>query len=1077
MEENRNTSAHLLDRQQPRYFSSVARRVLSNSKTGMSAAALSNALGLAGDVAGRRELSNDLSEWARSGMAYRQRDGRWIWVERDNPLSGMLGNADSQEGDQKRQNHDTARRLFAVPARSHVQDERDDVVRAPDVDDDAQTTEPDIHAILAYYAAGLRSDTRGSVFQLPERHGETWQLVEMIGAWWPESGQMATLEVLLDNLPGEFRQALDRRGDDNSIAVGWPISVGRKQGLDVIQPVGLLAGEFTRSGDRLTITLSRIDALVNPDWINLDAGRAKWGKDSLRERLSGPSTSPYSLSEFGWALREAAATLVDGDLHPGRIRESLDLENRMVQNCAGLFLPEDISMSKAAAADLETVRGWSDNQIYASALAPLLTPSRSTKRPRLGPVMETAPLNAEQLEAVDAGLSAPLTVVTGPPGTGKSQCVTALVASTVAAGGRVLVAARNHQALDAIEERIGRDRIIRMRDRSGETDRSLASIAKEFVADERALRQLEPVHREIEAIKALSERRAAALQRIAEKRDLECQIADLIERIDAIEQRVPERSEEGSQAERRRLSGLILWFVMLLKRRSEQGDVVADDLGSLKQRLRDLRQKSSRVPPAEDPVLFGQMIVEKAGSLLGRIFEVRLAVGSDKIADLADIMADAELGGHTSLPDEVIDAVLNARPVWLTTTLSLPRRMPLRSGLFDLLVIDEASQADIGSSLPALARAKRAVIVGDDRQLTFIPSLSLARDRNLLGAVGLAGQRGLGKYSQGRRTLFDLALAQTMRHPDLRSVLLREQYRSAPDITEFTSTSFYGAALRPAVDPDQLIVPKGAKPGVAWTDVKGSAERGSDKGFRNRMEAQAICDHLAELLIEQGYRGTVGVITPFNAQVRTLRRLIEDRIPPDLRDRAELKIDTVDSFQGEERSLIIFSVVSSRAGPPEAERFLRSDRRRLNVAISRAQAVAHVFGDLDHAKRKDAPTDLRRLAVWATEPRERAEDWEAGSIWEIRLREAMRRRGWDPKPQYPIVGRRLDFALFDDRVKLDVEVDGRRWHQDADGNRKLDDHFRDAQLRSAGWKVVRFWVDELARDMEGCLDRIERELR
>jgi very-short-patch-repair endonuclease len=62
-------------------------------------------------------------------------------------------------------------------------------------------------------------------------------------------------------------------------------------------------------------------------------------------------------------------------------------------------------------------------------------------------------------------------------------------------------------------------------------------------------------------------------------------------------------------------------------------------------------------------------------------------------------------------------------------------------------------------------------------------------------------------------------------------------------------------------------------------------------------------------------------------------------------------------------------------------------------------------------------------------------------------------------------------------VKLDIEVDGRRWHQDADGNRKLDDHYRDAQLRSAGWKVVRFWVDELARDMEGCLDRIERELR
>lgn len=1077
MGESSRTSMQIIDGRSGMYFSSVARRVLSQSKTGISASALSEALGLAGDVAGRRELSNDLAAWARSGMACRQRDGRWLWVERDNPLSGLVTGDGSEAADKPRLGQDSERRLFAVPARSYRQEEILDPQTEADASDQGTASEPDVRSLLAYYAAGLRTDTRGSVFQLPERHGEAWQMVEMMGAWWPERGQTTTLEVMLENLSGEFRQSLDRRGDDHSIAVGWPISIGLKQGLQVVQPVALLAGEFARTEDRLRITLSRTDALVNPDWLELEAGRARWGKDALRERLSGPPTSPYGILEFGWALREAAATLVDSDLHPGRIRDSLDLEKSLIQNCAGLFLPEDIGMSKAAARDLETVRLWTDDEINTSALAPLLTPSKTVGHPRLGHVLETAPLNAEQLEAVDAGLSAPLTVVTGPPGTGKSQCVTALVASTVAAGGRVLVAAKNHQALDAIEERIGRDRIIRMRDRSGETDRSLASVAREFVADDRALRTPEPVYTEIEALSALSERRATALDRIKEKREIECDIAALLERIEAIEQRVPERTDDEVSTRRRMLIRLLLWATGLFRGKVKAPVGSSDDLASLKARLEDLRQKSSRVPPAEDPVLLGQMIRDKAEPLLGRVFDHRFAVGSARLAELSDAMADAELHGNASLTDDVIETVLDARPVWLTTTLSLSRRMPLRSELFDLLVIDEASQADIGSSLPALARAKRAVVVGDDRQLTFIPSLSLARDRNLFGAVGLAGQRGLGKYSQGRRTLFDLALAQTIRSTDFRSIMLREQYRSAPDITEYTSQSFYGGALRPAVDPDRLIIPKGAKAGVTWTDVRGSAERGSDKGYRNRVEAQAICDHLVHLLVEQDYPGTVGIIAPFNAQVRTLRRLIEDRIPAERRDRADLKIDTVDSFQGEERSLIIFSLVSARAGPSEAERFLRSDRRRLNVAISRAQAVAHIFGDLDYAKRKDAPTDLRRLAVWATEPRQRAEDRDAGSIWEIRLREAMRGRGWDPKAQYPIVGRRLDFALLGSRVNLDIEVDGRRWHQDADGNRKLDDHFRDAQLRSAGWKVVRFWVDELARDMERCLDRIEREFR
>lgn len=1038
----------------------------------MSSNALSNALGLSGDVAGRRDLGNDLAAWARSGLAYRKRDGRWIWVE-GNELVATNPGTETSTG----QDSNAARRLFAVPGRSRIEDERQNGEGPSETTEERPVSEPDVRALLEYYAAGLRTDTRGSVYQLPEKHGQGWQLIELVGSWWPERGQTATLEILLDNLPAQFRQALDRRGDDGSVAVGWPLSIGKKEGLEVVRPVGLLAGEFRRSDDLLIIGLLRSDTIVNPDWLAEEAGKAGWGKIAMGQRLSGPPHAAYALPEFGWALREAAATLAIGSLQPGRAQESLDLATPGIQNCIGLFLPEDISMSKAAARDIEAIRGWSDTDIYSSALAPLLAPLKAIRHERIGPATETAPLNAEQFEAVQAGLSAPMTVVTGPPGTGKSQCVTALVASTVASGGCVLVAARNHQALDAIEERIGKDRIIRMRDRTGEVDRSLLSVTKELVSAERALKVLSETADVKAALFALSNRRNETFSLIREKRELECKIAEVIERIEAIEALAPDLSTQGTSVQLGWLSRLVLWLGRFFsKRRSEEAET-GSDLASLKFEVDDLRKRSGRVPAPEDPVLLGQMIVDKAKPLLDRIFDDRLAVASERVAMIVDALDDAELAGDPTIPENVLETVLDARPVWLTTTLSLPRRMPLKSGLFDLVVIDEASQADIGSSLPALARAKRAVIVGDDRQLTFIPSLSLAKDRNLLGAVGLSGQRGLGKYSQGRRSLFDLASAQSVRREDLRSIMLREQYRSAPEITEFIGESFYDGALRTAVDPDRLIIPKGSKAGLTWTDVKGSAERASDSGYRNRVEAEAIAAHLKNLLIDLEYPGTVGVIAPFNAQARLLRQHIEEKIPSELRSQADLKVDTVDSFQGEERSLIIFSVVSSRAGPAEAERFLRSDRRRLNVAISRGQAVTHVFGDLDFAKRQDAPRELRRLAVWATEPRQRAGDQEAGSIWEIRLREAMRDRGWDPIPQYPIVGRRLDFALLGDRVNLDIEVDGRQWHQDADGNRKLDDHYRDAQLRSAGWKVVRFWVDELARDMEGCLDRIERELR
>jgi very-short-patch-repair endonuclease len=99
------------------------------------------------------------------------------------------------------------------------------------------------------------------------------------------------------------------------------------------------------------------------------------------------------------------------------------------------------------------------------------------------------------------------------------------------------------------------------------------------------------------------------------------------------------------------------------------------------------------------------------------------------------------------------------------------------------------------------------------------------------------------------------------------------------------------------------------------------------------------------------------------------------------------------------------------------------------------------------------------------------------SEWERVVYHALRSRGLDPQPQYDIAGRRLDFALFGvSGTKLDLEVDGRQFHQDMDGHRKVDDHWRDHQLRTLGWKVRRFWVNELKQDMERCIDIIERDL-
>jgi len=77
---------------------------------------------------------------------------------------------------------------------------------------------------------------------------------------------------------------------------------------------------------------------------------------------------------------------------------------------------------------------------------------------------------------------------------------------------------------------------------------------------------------------------------------------------------------------------------------------------------------------------------------------------------------------------------------------------------------------------------------------------------------------------------------------------------------------------------------------------------------------------------------------------------------------------------------------------------------------------------------------------------------------------------WPSTPrQFPILGYRLDLALPD--LRIDIEVDGERYHRDpVTGRRKAEDLWRDLSLQGAGWHVIRFWVFELRENLCGYVD-------
>jgi very-short-patch-repair endonuclease len=134
-----------------------------------------------------------------------------------------------------------------------------------------------------------------------------------------------------------------------------------------------------------------------------------------------------------------------------------------------------------------------------------------------------------------------------------------------------------------------------------------------------------------------------------------------------------------------------------------------------------------------------------------------------------------------------------------------------------------------------------------------------------------------------------------------------------------------------------------------------------------------------------------------------------------------------------------------------------------------------VIGDKD-ACLTSSVNSLTALAQYPKVQNENLENnYRFDSIVEEKLFKALQRAGIETAPQYPVLGRRLDLAIID--KKIDIEVDGKRWHLNSEGSRKLDDHFRDLQLTSAGWKVIRFWAFEINNHIEECVNKVKEILK
>lgn len=1023
----------------------------------------------------RVAVLSELDELLKDGKVEKGRDGRWRPKRPSFTLAATSGlEANAQPN--------TSGSEGVIHAAAALYSQRGVTGDEPD-ESDKSDEKIDPHALLLYWRSALRADPRGATTQVQDKHGIEWSLISGRGPISPDTGGAIVVTISLDALAPRFQEALVRReGHENGLAIGWPIYVGRQAGMPVFQPVGLLAASWERNGESLVLTVDSDDVVVNPDWIRTAARKSGWSHSDLADLFGADDGVGLRTADFVEKLRVAVASQIRGRIVGEDLVTQIDPTAQGIYDSAAVFLPTDSSFTAGAARDLDEIATWPRERIARTALGAALGLDNGRDE-NLVPAIDSVPLNKEQLRAVRCACESQVSVVTGPPGTGKSQAIVSMAASILASGGSVLVASKNHQALDAVEERLGAIApdlpfFTRTLNPKTETNQGFTDVLKKLIDNESTTRPLQIDSLFVEQLNQLAKERREAMDLLERSATLECEIADVLERIEFREQQADQKPSPTTELEisKNWLERLAAWFHRLFSfgkyehSESNGSDVSERSLPGLRDQLGALRRERDMIGNLSDPIALGERILELTTALLPRVLARRSHLPEERRQQIAVDYDDWQFdGGKGHPPTDLTRQVLQCRPLWLASILGTPRRIPLDDGLFDLVIFDEASQCDIATAIPLLARAKRAVVVGDDRQLSFIPQLGRAQDRNLMQAQNLPAT-GMGRFAQSSCSLFDFA----SRIPGAQRITLRHQYRSAGPIVEYISENFYGGQLETSYDPERLVVPKGMKPGLFWEDVP--APGVPQEGNVNRSEISAIVHHLDKLLNGGEYGGSIGVISPFRAQVMELENAIRRAIPETRLIAAELKVGTVDGFQGQERDLVLFSPCVGPRSPQSGITFFQKDARRLNVAISRARAVAMIFGDLSFARSGQSKA-LQRLAAKATEPRTRIGEGVFDSNWERKVYYALKDRGLDPQPQFEIAGRRLDFALFGvNGTKLDLEVDGRRWHQTADGRRKTSDLWRDHQMQSLGWRVRRFWVDELARDMEGCLDRVEQDL-
>jgi serine/threonine protein kinase len=538
-------------------------------------------------------------------------------------------------------------------------------------------------------------------------------------------------------------------------------------------------------------------------------------------------------------------------------------------------------------------------------------------------------LDSDKKDVVRSALGSDgMFAVEGPPGTGKTTFIAELVAQEIARNpeARVLISSQTNVALDnalvRIIKNVDQRRVIRLADRSG---LKVLNDAKPLLLESQveiwrqktqgqARKQFELWCRSV-GLKPVEIEIAGAISQILLSRRQEIEFRNSASKIET-ELKDPKKAIRDADREK-----------------------MTED-------VRGLRKRAARAKSEYSDL---QKIYKKSIKEMGiDIFVDDLDLIEQQSLQIIAPMKSHEGKIHLALSwiqrlesgSEFEESILDNAQVIGGTCIGIAKHKDIKTLKYDLCIVDEASKATATETLVPLVRAKRWVLVGDQKQLPPFQEDAM-RNRELIEEFEL-------DEVELKTTLFDRMLGGL---PDHSRMGLRVQRRMTKAIGELVSNCFYDGKLE-SLGPE----PFGEIPGVltrpiTWwstSNLQGRYEDGGGQSFQsysNHTEVRAIRDLLTRIGFVRKAGGLkelqdVLVIAPYSSQVSALRRQI-DGMTTQL-EGVQVEINTIDAVQGREADLVIFSTVRSNANLKVG--FLDSDKR-INVALSRAKKGLILIGD------------------------------------------------------------------------------------------------------------------------------------